>query len=160
MDVRHGGHITQWNTLSPVNRLSSNFVNCVFCQHGQIWVGTESGGIVKLTPRQLELVNYTHQDSQPGSLSRNAVNAMYVEPDGTLWVGTVEGGLNRKEPGSGLFTHYTAQNSGLSHNSVAALAADKKGGLWIGTWAQGVNYMPLNRPGEITPLAMDGLIAD
>lgn len=155
LDVRHGGHITQWNTLSPVNRLSSNFVNCVFCKHGQIWVGTESGGIVKLSPRQLELVNYTHQDSQPGSLSRNAVNAMYVEPDGTLWVGTVEGGLNRKEPGSGLFTHYTAQNSGLSHNSVAALAADKKGGLWIGTWAQGVNYMPLNRPGEITPLAMD-----
>lgn len=155
LDIRRGGKLAHWTSLSPVNRLSSNFVNCILCKHGQIWVGTESGGIVKLSPRQLDLTNYTHRDDQPGSISRNAVNAMYAEPDGTLWIGTVEGGLNRKSPGSSRFDHYTTQNSGLSHNCVSGLTTDKRGVLWIATWAGGVNYMPLSRPGQITPLPMD-----
>jgi ligand-binding sensor domain-containing protein len=63
---------------------------------------------------------------------------MYVEPNGQLWVGTVEGGLNLREPGSLSYIHYTTSNSGLSHNSVSALAADKYGRLWIGTWGGGL----------------------
>ena len=63
---------------------------------------------------------------------------MLVEPDGRLWVGTVEGGLNLREKGTADFVHYTTANSGLSHNSVSALAADHHGKLWIGTWGGGV----------------------
>lgn len=61
--------------------------------------GTETGGIVQLAPRQLRLENFIHSDD-PTSLSPNALNAMYVEPNGTLWAGTVEGGLNRMEKGT------------------------------------------------------------
>lgn len=79
------------------------------------------------------------------SLSPNPVNAMYVEADGTLWVGTVEGGLNRKESGdrSQEFVHLTKENSALSHNSVSALVADGKGRLWTGTWGGGLNVVEL-----------------
>ena len=137
-----------WNTASNPP-LKSDFVHCLLMDKGLIWVGTESGGIAKLVPRQLLLQNYVHTASQ-ASISPNPVNAMYVEPDGTLWVGTVEGGLNRMEgekegrnEGEKGFRHFTKENSALSHNSVSALVADGKGRLWTGTWGGGLNVVDL-----------------
>ena len=126
-----------------MNPLSSNCVNSLLAKDGQIWVGTETGGITKLAPRQLQLEFFKHDAANPASLSPNAVNAMYAAPDGTLWVGTVEGGLNALAPGSRNFTHYTMANSGLPHNSVSTLAADNRGNLWIGTWGTGIAVMNL-----------------
>lgn len=148
------GTIEHWN-CSSVNPLSSNFVNSVLAKDGQIWVGTETGGITKLAPRQLQLEFFKHDAANPASLSPNAVNAMYAAPDGTLWVGTVEGGLNALAPGSRNFTHYTMANSGLPHNSVSTLAADNRGNLWIGTWGTGIAVMNLQQPGRIIPLVVD-----
>ena len=102
--------------------------------NGQVWVGTETGGIVKLTPRQLLITNYANNPNDPTSLSRNAVNFMYASSDGTLWVGVMEGGLCCMRPGSKGFVHYRTDNSDLPHNSVSAITADAKGNLWIGTW--------------------------
>ena len=148
------GTIEHWN-CSSVNPLSSNFVNSLLAKDGQIWVGTETGGITKLAPRQLQLEFFKHDAANPASLSPNAVNAMYAAPDGTLWVGTVEGGLNALAPGSSNFTHYTMANSGLPHNSVSTLAADNRGNLWIGTWGTGIAVMNLQQPGRIIPLVVD-----
>lgn len=148
------GTIEHWN-CSSVNPLSSNFVNSLLSKDGQIWVGTETGGITKLAPRQLQLEFFKHDAANPASLSPNAVNAMYAAPDGTLWVGTVEGGLNALAPGSRNFTHYTMANSGLPHNSVSTLAADNRGNLWIGTWGAGIAVMNLQQPGRIIPLVVD-----
>ena len=130
-----------WNT-SSVLPLKSDFVHCLLVDKGLIWVGTESGGIAKLVPRQLLLQNYVHTESST-SISPNPVNAMYVEPDGTVWVGTVEGGLNRKAKGQTVFEHFTSANTPLSHNSVSVLAADDAGRLWIGTWGGGLNVIDL-----------------
>ncbi len=148
------GTIEHWN-CSSVNPLSSNFVNSLLAKDGQIWVGSETGGITKLAPRQLQLEFFKHDAANPASLSPNAVNAMYAAPDGTLWVGTVEGGLNALAPGSRNFTHYTMANSGLPHNSVSTLAADNRGNLWIGTWGTGIAVMNLQQPGRIIPLVVD-----
>ena len=149
------GTIEHWNACSSVNPLSSNFVNSLLSKDGQIWVGTETGGITKLAPLQLQLEFFKHDAANPASLSPNAVNAMYAAPDGTLWVGTVEGGLNALAPGSRNFTHYTMANSGLPHNSVSTLAADNRGNLWIGTWGAGIAVMNLQQPGRIIPLVVD-----
>jgi len=79
-----------WSTASHPP-LKSDFVHCLLIDKGLIWIGTESGGVAKLVPRQLLLQNSVHT-ALPTSISPNPVNAMYVEPNGTLWVGTVEGG--------------------------------------------------------------------
>ena len=140
---------------------SSNFVNCLRTICGQLWVGTEGGGIVRYVARQLNVRHYIGQkgadSQQSAAISAGAVNIMLTQDDGTLWVGTVEGGLNRKRPGSDVFTHYTSQNSGLTHNSVSALAMSaQRGGsatggarqqeLYIGTWGGGLNVLPLDGP--------------
>ena len=145
---------TAWTTESSTP-LKSDFVHCIREYQGQIWIGTESGGIVCLSPRRLLLRNSVHT-ADTHSLSPNAVNAMYVEPDGQLWVGTVEGGLNLREPGSLNYIHYTTSNSGLSHNSVSALAADKYGRLWIGTWGGGLCVTNMKGTHQISRLELPG----
>ena len=74
--------------------LNSNFINCIRVDGQHIWFGTESGGINKLTPKRLVIHNYQHDKENPASLSDNPVNVIYEDKEGSLWVGTVEGGLN------------------------------------------------------------------
>ena len=143
---------TAWSAASQPP-LKNDFVHSMMIDKGIVYIGTEAGGVVRLVPRQLLLQNSIHT-ALPGSLSPNPVNAMYAEPDGTLWVGTVEGGLNRREKGQRDFTHYTVLNSTLSHNSVSALAADAQGRLWIGTWGGGICYLNLSSPQTITRLSL------
>ena len=127
------------STSSPTP-LSSDFVKEIFLMGQQIWIATETGGITRLIPRQLKLRNFVHS-ADATSLSPNAVNAMYVEPDGTLWIGTVEGGLNCQKEGQDGFSHLTTSNSALPHNSVSTLTADNRGRLWVGTWGGGLCYV-------------------
>lgn len=145
---------TAWTTESNPP-LKSDFVHSIRVFHGHIWICTESGGITSLAPRRLLLRNSIHT-SDPRSLSPNPVNAMYVDPDNRLWVGTVEGGLNLREKGATDFIHYTTSNSGLSHNSVSALAADQHGRLWIGTWGGGICVTDRKSPHRISRLELPG----
>ena len=133
-----------WNSSTEGYPLPTNFIRCMLNYQGQLWVGTETAGIVRLLPKPLLLNNYVHQPNNPQSLSPNPVNAMYVSGDGLLWVGNVEGGLSRRMP-DGSFLHWTTANSALSHNSVSVFEPDDRGRLWIGTWGGGVNTITVNR---------------
>lgn len=131
------------------NMLNSNFINCILSEEDHIWFGTETGGINMLNPRRLSIRNYQYNKENPSSLSYNPVNAIYEDKYGSLWVGTVEGGLNRKEHGSEKFTHFTRDRGGLSHNSVSALTASPDDHLWIGTWGGGINLLDLKVPRQV-----------
>ena len=141
-----------WTTAS-MPPLKNDFVHCMLESNGLIYIGTEAGGVIRMVPQQLLVRNNVHT-TDPVSLSPNPVNAMYVEPNGVLWAGTVEGGLNRRAKGEEAFTHYTIQNSGLSHNSVSTLAPDKQGRLWIGTWGGGICVLDMKNPQQITRLEL------
>jgi signal transduction histidine kinase/ligand-binding sensor domain-containing protein/CheY-like chemotaxis protein len=135
------------NDSSQKNSLNSNFVNCMLTDGERIWIGTETGGINKMTPGKLSVRNYVHSKDNPASLSANPVNAIYEDAKTYLWVGTVEGGLNRKAPDENRFTHYTAESaSTLSHNSVSAITADSSGHLWVGTWGAGISILDIHHP--------------
>ena len=142
LNTNWGGHV------------SSDFIHCLLVRPGAVWIGTETSGVIRLSSRQFKIRNYVNGDS-PSSLSPNCVNAMYVEPNGTLWVGTVEGGLNSKKPGDDSFEHLTTANSNLSHNSVSTLAADSRRRLWIGTWGGGVDIAMLDNPKEMSHLEVE-----
>jgi signal transduction histidine kinase/ligand-binding sensor domain-containing protein/CheY-like chemotaxis protein len=127
--------------------LNSNFLNCLLADDDMIWIGSETGGINKITPRRLSLRSYTYSKDNPSGISRNPVNAVFEDAKGTLWVGTVEGGLNRKLKGSDVFTHYTSDApTYLSHNSVSALTADENNRLWVGTWGNGITLLHIDHP--------------
>ncbi|MGL5937341.1 MAG: hybrid sensor histidine kinase/response regulator transcription factor [Phocaeicola sp.] len=124
------------------NTINNDFINCMLSDNELVWLGTEIGGVNKMYRRKLMVENYMHSSMQPGSLSKNPVNAIYEDAAGTLWVGTVEGGLNRKTRHSKNFEHYTSlPPTQLSHNSVSCFTTDNKERLWIGTWGGGIGWI-------------------
>ena len=65
-----------------------------------------------------------------------------MDRDGTLWVGTYAGGLNRMERGSRTFTrfeHDEANARSLSVNQIYSLFQDRSGMIWIGTADHGID---------------------
>lgn len=124
--------------------LNSDFINCLLSNGNNLWVGTEAGGINKLSQRRLAIHNYVH-DATSGSISPNPVNAILEDHLGNLWVGTVEGGLNLKMKGKTDFTHIKSGQGSITHNAVSALEEDRNGFLWIGTWGGGISRLDLNK---------------
>jgi signal transduction histidine kinase/ligand-binding sensor domain-containing protein/AraC-like DNA-binding protein len=123
------------------NTLNNDFINCILTDNNGLWIGTEAGGINRMTKRALSIKNYTNQPADKNSISPNAVNSIYEDRKGNLWVGTVEGGLNMKEKNGDRFNHYTTERGFLTHNSVSCLEEDGDGNLWAGTWGGAINVI-------------------
>ncbi len=126
------------------NSLNSNFINCMRVDDDIIWIGTETGGVNKVVPKKLYVRSYVHNDRDPYSLLPNPVDAIFVDKEESVWVGTIEGGLSYKKRDRDIFQNFTHENSGLSHNSVSAILQDSGNQLWVGTWGQGITIFDLS----------------
>lgn len=143
-------HLKASDIRPNLNGLNNNFVNCLLSLDSHLWVGTEGGGINIFSPKTIHTETLRHNPSRPESLSANPVNAIYEDNDGTLWIGTVEGGLNRSQNGGrDAFSHFSMEEGTLSHNSVSAIAADRNGQLWVGTWGGGINVLERRNPANV-----------
>jgi ligand-binding sensor domain-containing protein/signal transduction histidine kinase len=93
-------------------------------REGDIWVGSETG-LMRLTSKP-----FTAYTKQSG-LAQNATTAVCATRDGSVWIGTSGGGLNRLK--DGVITTY-ARSNGLSSDFVVALMpGDLDSELWAGT---------------------------
>jgi len=116
------------------------------CQdrHGNIWFGTNSGGVSKYDGNKF--TNYTENDS----LVNNVVFSIAEIKNGNILFGT-NGGLsvfNGKE-----FKNYT-DKVGLPHNRVFKVLQDNSGTVWVGTSKGVCNYVN----GKIVPFLSDTLL--
>ncbi|MBD1208451.1 MAG: SpoIIE family protein phosphatase [Ignavibacteria bacterium] len=137
---RNGAEIRFQNSPDDNNSLGDNLVTALAEEKssGDIWIGTQGGGISRLNPRTKTFTNYWSDAGISGSISDNFVFSMLVSQDGTLWVGT-SNGLNRYNPQTNTFTAYlrTPQN-GLPDAPILTLYEDAGGNLWLGTLGGGL----------------------
>ena len=126
--------------------ISNNFVHCINTSNGQIVIGTEGGGVNILKPRMLNARISSYNRGDRNSLSPLPVNSIYFDRNGVEYAGTVEGGLNRRMPGSNSYDHFTVESGALTHNSVSAITGDSDGRLWVGTWGGGLNVLSMANP--------------
>lgn len=122
---------------------------------GMLWIGADGGGINKLIPGDTEndapsFICYRHDPHNVFCLSNDAVESIYEDRSGNLWIGVYNGGLNKLifRESRGLereaqeFPHYKAianNPDSLSHNHVNAIVEDLDGHLWVGTDGGGLN---------------------
>ena len=136
------------NVYNPVadnfERVGTDIINCIKTNGDRLLVATENRGLRIAVPRTLDVKNVTHLAEDPSSLAPGAVNALWQEPGGRLWAGSVEGGLSVREPGQEGFSHLTRERGGLSHNSVSALRPGPCGQMYVGTWGGGIDEVSMD----------------
>src|SRR5262249_17078181 len=74
----------------------------------------------------LSAMTYTKADG----LAQDSVYAVYRSRNGTVWSGTLSGGVSALREGR--FTTYTTEN-GLASNTVSSIAEEADGTMWFGT---------------------------
>jgi len=116
--------------------------HCIFeDEKGELWFGTQ-GGLYHYMPKVDTFFSYQHSDQNPYSLSNDNVRSIIKDRDGTFWVGTYGGGLNRFNPDSDQFFHYKHDPNDLNSlpsDLINTLFVDTQGILWIGTDGGGLS---------------------
>ena len=128
------------DAMTNFNSLALGDINGI-CEDrdGYYWLGLNSGGILKVDPQTLEVVEkYTKQTI--GS-SSDVVVGNYAASDGSLWFGTWEGGLLKYK--DGLWKNYTVSTPGSAFktNNIWGITEDYWGNIWIGVLGGGVVRM-------------------
>lgn len=108
---------------------------------GTIWIGTR-GGLAKYIESADTFKIYTHNPSDPESISDNTVFCIHEDKEGNIWCGTFGGGLNRLNIKTDKFTRYTTSD-GLSDNTVLSIFEDHSNRLWMSTF-KGLSYFDVS----------------
>ncbi|MCC6461617.1 MAG: response regulator [Saprospiraceae bacterium] len=109
---------------------------------GNLWVGTNSFGLLRLSPNWDACTWYKNDPAKPGSLINDYIRSLSVDRSGTLWLGTYLG-LDRYDPATDRFIHYQhdpKQPNSLPSNYINSIQEDAAGRLWLGT-ASGACWM-------------------
>ncbi len=115
-------------------------------REGGRWLGSFGGGLLYL-PLSAE----RFRSWQPGQgLNDARVRGLALDGRGRLWIGTMNGGVHRLDPASGLIAPVAWPGGGPASRRVFALAFDSDHRLWVGT-RHGLHRWILDPAGE--PLA-------
>jgi signal transduction histidine kinase len=97
-------------------------------QKNEIWLGRQQGGLTRLRFEGGKIASQTYTETN--GLAQNSVYAVYESRDGTVWAGTLSGGVSRLK--NGHFATYTTAN-GLLSNTINSIAETRDGLIWVAT---------------------------
>ena len=108
--------------------LDRDVVYSIAGRNRELWLGRQRGGLTQLRSENGSLTAKTF--TQADGLAQNSVYSVHQSRDGTVWAGTLSGGVSRLQDGK--FTTYTTAN-GLASNTVASILEGSDGTIWFGT---------------------------
>lgn len=109
-------------------------------RQGFLWAGTHDG-LNRFDGYTFAVHRNNPADSV--SIADNFVWSLCAAGDGSLWIGTFAGGLNRYDPATGHFTRYRhdpRDPHSISWDNITTVIEGHAGGIWAGAWGGGLNY--------------------
>jgi len=111
---------------------TGDHINCFLeGDSNTFWVGTDGGGLMKMTYTTGHLFMYVPVESDHHSISSKFINAIVADSSKGLWLAT-RYGLNHFDFQTRQFTMYSEEN-GLCNNTIYTMEKDADGKLWLGT---------------------------
>src|SRR5690606_19585640 len=109
--------------------------------HGNIWIGTNGGGLIYFDRSANRFTQYRHDPQDPNSLGSDVIVELYNDDDDVLWIGTYYGGLNRVDGRHFVrYMHTPSHTTSIPDDSVWEMCEDSHGRFWVrtleGGWAQ------------------------
>ncbi len=125
-----------------------NSITSLYPAGGHIWVGTVREGIFCI--ERSFITTYTRRLDYPqAGLSDKCPLCLWEDTDGTIWIGTDGGGINRLNPQSEQFTHYPATD-GEKIVSLCPFASDQ---LLVSSFTKGL-FLFNKRTGSYQPFTL------
>jgi signal transduction histidine kinase/ligand-binding sensor domain-containing protein len=127
--ARGGLYVLQNGRVQPVPSILPNEV--IYSISGRadvVWVGRQRGGLTRLRFHDgaIESQSYT----KANGLAQNTAYAVHESRDGSVWAGTLNGGVSKLKDGR--FTTYTTID-GLASNTVSSILETRDGAMWFAT---------------------------
>ena len=122
--------------------LNDNATYCVFRSKEDImWIGTYFGGINYTNLSNFKGFFNIYPGDGKNELRGKAVNKIFKDSKGILWVATEDGGVCSFDTGKKEVINYyqhKGKNS-LSSNNIHAICEDKNGNIWFGHFMTGID---------------------
>ncbi|HKY43761.1 MAG TPA: two-component regulator propeller domain-containing protein, partial [Pyrinomonadaceae bacterium] len=93
-----------------------------------LWIGRQKGGLTRLSYKGGFYKTEEYTEAQ--GLAQNSVYAVNQNRDGSVWAGTLSGGVSHFS--SGKFRNYTTRD-GLASNTIDAIFESADGTMWFAT---------------------------
>ena len=109
--------------------IPGNNNDVIYSIHGtkdELWLGRQAGGLTELVRNDNHWLPHVYMKAD--GLAQNSVYTVTRARDGTVWAGTVSGGLSVLRHGQ--FTNYTASN-GLPSNAIFSSMEGSDGTMWF-----------------------------
>ena len=138
--------------LSPImdasieKDLNRIFSFCYDTLSGNVFIGTDGGGMFEYCPESQFLDHYEHLSYNPFSISNNAINKILIDRENNIWVGHFRGGISfsaKRKPFHNIRYNLAMSNS-LSNNLVSSIVMSSNKDLLIGTDGGGLNVLKPN----------------
>jgi ligand-binding sensor domain-containing protein len=113
----------------PVEELRDISIQSLASHANSVWVGTNQG--LWLFQRQ-SWAQITTEDGLPG----NDVTAIWIDPNGPIYVGTTQG-LTQRDPITGTWTEIPLENQQGNPFQIRALTGNESGEVWGGADGDG-----------------------
>ncbi|AWH84664.1 hypothetical protein HYN59_05805 [Flavobacterium album] len=143
--VRYPFEKREGNAMIKTDKLDdSNVVSINEDSKGNIWVGTNYGGLNKLDEKTGKFSHYNDR-----SIGMMCITAFLEDTNGIVWTGSYLHGLFRIDTKTGKIKVYR-QEDGLLANNVQGITKDSEGNLWIASERGLTRFNP--KTGKFFPL--------
>lgn len=136
-----GEIIAEYNTGN--SKLSHDVILTIAENNGNLWFGTDGGGINILNTENAHIEHIRHIPENVASFPANSIISIYKDEWDNIWVGSIRNGLLEiKEVNTRVYRQTSLGNPyGLSNETVISLLEDDDGSVWIGTDGGGINKL-------------------
>ncbi|MFZ6801289.1 two-component regulator propeller domain-containing protein [Undibacterium sp. Di24W] len=128
-----------------------------------MWIGQGGqSGISKWANGSQKITQYRHSRATPSSLNSGAVQSVIQDSNGSLWVGTSDGGAAQADLRSKRFSLYLNESVGdknLASPVAMAISFVSDHVAWVGTYSNGLVHLNLDNgevkkvPDSVMPLS-------
>lgn len=124
--------LTNYTSNKIKNSPASNYLLSIAeDQYGNLWVGSEYAGVIKVTKKKYN-VEYIKPEESISVGTSNNVKVIFKDSDSNIWLGTKNGSLYLYD------NHLNLKGCIKKNINPYTIIEDKKGRLWVGTKGNGI----------------------
>ena len=126
--------------------VAERYLTIAQASDGEMWFGTQDDGILTVKAEgsaPWEVHRIVHDNSLAGSLSDDAVQALYLGRPEMMWVGTRHGVSYLDTAPKGIFTMLggAGRNSVIRDSNVYSVLGRRDGSVWLAMGRQGIDIL-------------------